>query len=158
MNDKATPTVTPIRPEREVLTKQRLPYFLGISGDTVGARGLSMHMVVIPPGAKADAHSPGYETGIYVLEGRVETRYGARLESSVVSEAGDFLFIPARRPPRGHQPQRHRAGTRHRLAQRPRPSKTTSSPTTPRRAEKGLRRSPPLPLGGRGAQRGGGDT
>ena len=29
-----------------------------------------------------------------MLEGRVETRYGPRLASSVVSEAGDFLFIP----------------------------------------------------------------
>ena len=95
MNDDAPPTVTAIRPAREVLTKQRLPYFVGISGATVGARGLSMHLVVIPPGAKADAHSHrGYETGIYVLEGRVETRYGPRLESRVVSEPGDFLFIP----------------------------------------------------------------
>jgi uncharacterized RmlC-like cupin family protein len=96
MKDNASPPgVTAIRPEREVLTKQRLPYFVGISAETVGARGLSMHIVVIPPGAKADPHSHrGYETGIYVLEGRVETRYGERLESSVVSEAGDFLFIP----------------------------------------------------------------
>ena len=84
-----------IRPEREVLTKQRLPYFVGVSGETVGARGLSMHLVVIPPGARAEPHAHrGYETAIYVLEGRVETRYGARLESTVISEAGDFLFIP----------------------------------------------------------------
>jgi uncharacterized RmlC-like cupin family protein len=84
-----------IRPEREVLTRQRLPYFVGVSGETVGARGLSMHLVVIPPGARAEPHSHrDYETAIYVLEGKVETRYGARLESTVISEAGDFLFIP----------------------------------------------------------------
>ena len=54
-----------------------------------------MHLVVIPPGARAEPHiHRGYETGIYVLEGRVETRYGLQLESSVISEAGDFLFIP----------------------------------------------------------------
>ena len=65
MNDDAVPSVKAIRPEREVLTKQRLPYFVGLSGETVGARGLSMHLVVIPPGAKADPHSHrGYETGI----------------------------------------------------------------------------------------------
>ena len=94
-DDNALPDVKAVRPEHEVLTRQRLPYFVGISGQTVGARGLSMHLVVIPPGAKADPHSHrGYETAIYVLEGRVETRYGARLESSVVSEAADFLFIP----------------------------------------------------------------
>jgi len=95
MNDDREPDVKAVRAEREILTKQRLPYFVGVSGETVGARGLSMHLVVIPPGARAEPHSHrGYETAIYVLEGRVETRYGARLESTVVSEAGDFLFIP----------------------------------------------------------------
>ena len=94
-DDDASPGVKAVRPERAVLTRQRLSYFVGLSGATVGARGLSMHIVVIPPGAKAEPHSHrGYETGIYVLEGRVETRYGARLESSVVSEAGDVLVIP----------------------------------------------------------------
>jgi len=84
-----------IRPDRELPTRQRLPYFLGISSTTAASRGLSMHIVVIPPGAASEPHShQGYETGIYVLEGRVETRYGPRLERSVVSEAGDFLFVP----------------------------------------------------------------
>lgn len=90
------PTVRAIRPEREVSTLQRLPYFVGVSGETVGARGLSMHLVVIAPGARSEPHSHrGYETSIYVLQGRVQTRYGAGLAQSVVSEAGDFLFIPA---------------------------------------------------------------
>jgi uncharacterized RmlC-like cupin family protein len=84
-----------VRPDREVVTRQRLPYFVGISGETVGAQGLSMHMVVIPPGARAQPHAHrGYETAFFVLEGRVETRSGAGLAKSVVSEAGDFLFIP----------------------------------------------------------------
>lgn len=87
--------VKALRPEKEVMTRQRLPYFIGVSAATAGATGLSMHMVVIPPGARADPHMhEGYETAIYVLEGRVETRYGDRLDQSVVSEAGDFLFIP----------------------------------------------------------------
>ena len=97
MNTESSPPrqVQAIRPEREVLTRQKLPYFVGISGQTVNAQGLSMHLVVIPPGARAEPHSHrGYETGIYVLEGRVETRYGEGLAQSVVSEAGDFLFIP----------------------------------------------------------------
>ena len=87
--------VQAVRPAAEVTTKQRLPYFVGVSGETVGATGLSMHIVVIPPGARADPHAHrGYETAIYVLEGRVETRWGEGLAHSVVSEAGDFLFIP----------------------------------------------------------------
>lgn len=91
----ASPEVVGLRPGREVMTRQRLPYFLGISGQSVGAQGLSMHMVVIPPGARAEPHSHvGYETGIYVLEGRVLTRWGASLEHETVSEAGDFLFVP----------------------------------------------------------------
>lgn len=89
------PTVKGLRPEAEVMTRQRLPYFVGISGQTVGATGLSMHIVVIPAGGRADPHvHVGYETGIYVLEGRVCTRWGASLEHETVSEAGDFLFIP----------------------------------------------------------------
>jgi uncharacterized RmlC-like cupin family protein len=68
---------------------------VGISGQTVGAQGLSMHLVVIPPGGRAEPHQHvGYETGIYVLEGRVLTRWGAALENEIVSEAGEFLFIP----------------------------------------------------------------
>jgi uncharacterized RmlC-like cupin family protein len=95
MSATPLPIVRAIRPEREVLTRQRLPYFVGVSGDTVGARGLSMHLVVIPPGARAEPHfHQGYETAIYVLEGRVETRYGPGLAQSLISEAGDFLFIP----------------------------------------------------------------
>lgn len=84
-----------IRPECRVMTRQKLPYFVGISGATAGATGLSMHLVVIPPGAIAAPHfHQGFETGIYVLEGQVETRYGAKLEKSSINQAGDFLFIP----------------------------------------------------------------
>jgi uncharacterized RmlC-like cupin family protein len=88
-------TVRAVRPGQEVMSRQRLPYFLGISGKTVGSRGIAMHVVVIPPGARAEPHRHmGYETGIYVLEGRVLTRWGESLEHEVVSEPGDFLFVP----------------------------------------------------------------
>ena len=89
------PKVQSLRPDKEVVTRQRLPYFLGISGKTVNATGLSMHLVIIPPGARAEPHiHVGYETGIYVLEGSVLTRWGSMLEHEVVSQAGDFLFVP----------------------------------------------------------------
>lgn len=88
-------TLRAIRPDRAVDTLQKLPYFIGVSGSTVGATGLSMHLVVIPPGARAEPHIHlGYETGIYVIEGRVETRYGEGLAQSIISETGDFLFVP----------------------------------------------------------------
>ncbi|HJW56411.1 MAG TPA: cupin domain-containing protein [Burkholderiaceae bacterium] len=91
--------VVALRPQQEVMTRQLLPYFVGVSGQTAGATGLSMHIVVIPPGARAEPHlHEEYETAIYVLQGRVETRYGENLSQSVVSEAGDFLFIPPGMP------------------------------------------------------------
>lgn len=89
------PKVQGVHPDREVMTRQRLPYFIGISGQTVNATGLSMHLVVIPPGARSEPHiHQGYETALYVLEGRVLTRWGAALEHEVVSQAGEFLFVP----------------------------------------------------------------
>ena len=92
-------TVQAVSPDQEVLTRQRLPYFVGISAQTVGASGLSMHLVVIPPGGRSEPHSHlAYETGIYVLEGTVCTRWGAALEHEVVSRAGEFLFIPPGMP------------------------------------------------------------
>jgi uncharacterized RmlC-like cupin family protein len=91
-----------VRPTESVMTKQQLPNFVGISSGTAGAKHLSMNIVVIPPGGAAKPHVHlGYETAIYILSGRVETRYGPGLSRSVINEAGDFLFIPADLP---HQP------------------------------------------------------
>ena len=88
-------TVKPVRPDPNAHSRQRLLYFEGISGQTVGASGLSMHVVVIPPGGRAEPHlHVGHETGIYVLEGSVLTRWGPSLEHEVVSSAGEFLFVP----------------------------------------------------------------
>jgi uncharacterized RmlC-like cupin family protein len=84
-----------IRPGAEVARRQRLDYFLGVSAETCGSTGLVMHLVVLPPGAAAEPHfHDGYQTAIYQLSGRVETRWGAGLAESVLSEAGDFLFVP----------------------------------------------------------------
>jgi len=91
--------VIAIRPEKETLTDQRLPYFVGISNATVGAREISMNLIVIPPSGAGEAHShPDYETAIYILKGRVETRYGVGLKQSMLNEAGDFIFIPPNVP------------------------------------------------------------
>ena len=96
------PHVITIRPSAETLSRQQLPYFVGVSGESAGATAISMNLVIIPPGGAAAPHFHcGYETAIYILEGRVETRCGPGLAQSVISEAGDFLFIPANLP---HQP------------------------------------------------------
>jgi len=91
-----------VRPDRETLTRQHLPYFVGISATTTGAKGISLNLVIIPPGGTAQPHlHRHYETAIYLMQGRVETRYGQGLKQSVINEAGDFLFIPPGVP---HQP------------------------------------------------------
>lgn len=94
--------VVTVRTTTTTMTRQQLPNYVGISGKTAGAKHLSMNFVVIPPGGKAQPHvHRGYETAIYLLRGRVETRYGPGLRQSIIHEAGDFIFIPADVP---HQP------------------------------------------------------
>ena len=91
-----------IRPGETMATKQGLPVFQGISGQNAGARHICMNKVIIPAGGAAKAHRhKGYETVIYLLQGRVKTLYGERLEKSMINEAGDFLDIPADLP---HKP------------------------------------------------------
>ena len=84
-----------VRPKETLTTKQNLPYSVGISKETAGAKGLSMNLVVIPPGASPKAHyHKDFETAIYLLKGRVETRFGENLKESIINEEGDFVYIP----------------------------------------------------------------
>jgi uncharacterized RmlC-like cupin family protein len=95
--------IVTVRPDEPVDTLQRLPAFVGISDETAGSAGIGMNLVIIPPGAAADPHyHDGFETAIFLLSGRVETRYGEDLRHICVNEAGDFLYIPAGVP---HQPR-----------------------------------------------------
>ncbi len=88
-----------VRPKETFIAKQQLPNFEGISAQTAGTKHLCMHLVIIPPGGQAVAHyHNGYETAIYIVKGRAETKYGEHLEYSSVNEAGDFLFIPPNLP------------------------------------------------------------
>lgn len=84
-----------VKPDSSFETKRNLNYFQGISEKTAGTKGISMNLVRVPPGGKAEPHyHDGFETAIYILEGRVENRFGEGLKESVITEAGDFLFIP----------------------------------------------------------------
>lgn len=76
--------------------RQGLTYFAGISAESVGSRAICMHMLRLPPGAKARAHlHEAHETAIYVITGRAGMWYGAQLEHHLTVEAGDYLYIPA---------------------------------------------------------------
>ncbi len=82
--------------------KQDLDYFAGISAESVGSSGICMHMVTIPPGARATAHyHEHHETAIYVLSGEANMWYGEGLKEHLTVRAGEFLYIPANMP---HQP------------------------------------------------------
>jgi uncharacterized RmlC-like cupin family protein len=79
--------------------KQGLDYFAGISAESAGAKGICMHMVTIPPGAKANAHlHENHETAIYMLRGEAAMWFGKNLEEVLTVKAGDFLYIPAGMP------------------------------------------------------------
>ena len=75
--------IVTVRVGEATQSKQSLPFFPGISTKTAGAKGLSLLKVVIPPGGKAEAHiHKGHESAIYLLQGKVETRYGEHLEKA----------------------------------------------------------------------------
>ena len=62
--------VVTVRPEATLTTKQNLPYYVGISKETAGAKGLSMNLVVIQPGSSPKAHyHKDFETAIHLLNG-----------------------------------------------------------------------------------------
>jgi uncharacterized RmlC-like cupin family protein len=102
MSHKKQTQLVRVRPDETFTTKRNLNYFPGISESTAGTQNLSMMLVRIPPGGQAEPHyHEGFEAGIYILEGKVDNRFGEGLKQSVVTEKGDFLFIPPGVP---HQP------------------------------------------------------
>jgi uncharacterized RmlC-like cupin family protein len=91
-----------VRPTGETMSRQHLPYYVGISETTAGAKNTSMNLIVIPPAGAAEPHlQKGYETAIYLLKGRVATRYGHELKKSIRRQEGDFILI---KPDVPHQP------------------------------------------------------
>lgn len=85
-----------VRAGGSITGRQGLDYAAGISAETVGARGLHMQLVTIPPGARAHAHKhAGHETAIYALSGTSAVWHGEALEHHTVVAPGDFLYIPA---------------------------------------------------------------
>lgn len=79
--------------------KQALSYAPGISAETVGATGINLQLVTIPPNGRAKAHlHAAHETAVYVMQGEIEMRYGERLQDHMVVRAGEFVYIPAGMP------------------------------------------------------------
>jgi uncharacterized RmlC-like cupin family protein len=92
----SAPTCRVVRPGDPYVGRQALTYAAGITGESVGARGICMVLATLPPGARARAHlHHGIETAIHVLEGEAVTYFGPRLGEVAVARAGDFVHIPA---------------------------------------------------------------
>jgi uncharacterized RmlC-like cupin family protein len=90
--------------------KQGLDYFSGVSAESCGAKAICMHMLVMPPGAKAKAHfHEAHETAIYMLEGVSEFLHGPNLEHCDRVSAGDYIYIPAGVPHQPYNPTDERA-------------------------------------------------
>ena len=88
-----------ITPSLTYKGKQGLTYWEGISTETVGSKGICMHSLWIPPGARAVAHRHrNHETAIYMIRGAVDTWWGDNLENFIQARADQYLYIPANVP------------------------------------------------------------
>src|SRR5262247_3425016 len=48
--------VVVVRPAAETVSRQQLPYYVGISEVTAGAKNISMNLIIIPPAGAAEPH------------------------------------------------------------------------------------------------------
>ena len=89
------PTCRVVGPQARFIGKQALSYTPGISAETVGAQGIHLQLVTIPPGGRAKAHRhESHETAIHVLSGESGMWYGDRLERHLMISAGSFSTFP----------------------------------------------------------------
>jgi uncharacterized RmlC-like cupin family protein len=96
-----------VQPGQPFTGKQGLQYAVGISAESVGAKGIHMQLVTIPPGERARAHKHAtHETAIYALTGESGVWHGERLEQHTVVKPGEFFYIPANVPHLPYNPSR----------------------------------------------------
>ena len=99
MTEKTAQTCVLIAQRAGYHGKQGLDYFAGVSAETAGAQKLCMHMVNIPPLARARPHlHESHESAVYVVSGEAGMWYGEGLKEHMWLHTGDFLYIPANVP------------------------------------------------------------
>ncbi|MEL6265023.1 MAG: cupin domain-containing protein [Pseudomonadota bacterium] len=99
MTDTMPTACRRIRPGETYAGKQGFDYLAGVARETVGARGICMHLLTIPPGGRARAHlHEGHETAILMLAGETTMWWGERLENRMDVAEGDLVYIPAGMP------------------------------------------------------------
>jgi uncharacterized RmlC-like cupin family protein len=103
----ARPTCRVVRLEDSFVGKQGLVYAAAVSAETVGARGIHMQIVRIPPGGRAKAHKHAeHETAVFALSGASCMWHGERLEQHSTLQPGEFLYIPADVPHLPYNPSK----------------------------------------------------
>jgi len=99
MTNDATPCCRVVTAGDPYVGRQNLNYVTGLTGQTVGSRGICMTVAALPPGARAKTHlHREIETAIYVLEGEAATYYGDALQHVALARAGEYVYIPADLP------------------------------------------------------------
>ena len=96
MTSQSAATCRLVRPGDTYDGKQGFTYVAGIATETVGSQAICMHLLTVPPGARAKAHyHASHETAIYCISGETVTYFGDRLEQVLTVRAGDMFYIPA---------------------------------------------------------------
>ena len=94
-----SPTCALLRAGEPFIGKQGFSYAPAVSAESVGAAGIHMQLLTVPPGGRAKAHKhASHETAIYLLSGEVGMWYGEKLEHHMINRPGEFVYIPADMP------------------------------------------------------------
>jgi uncharacterized RmlC-like cupin family protein len=68
-----------------------------ISQATTGATNIYMGIFQVPPGAQSRPHyHASCESAVYMLSGKLEVKWGDRLEQTVTIGPGDMIYVPPR--------------------------------------------------------------
>ena len=93
------PTCKVVRSGDAYVGQQGFTYLAGLTGGTVGSRGISMTLVTLPDGARAKTHlHREIETAVYVIDGEAEMYFGDELRELLRARAGEYIYIPADMP------------------------------------------------------------
>jgi uncharacterized RmlC-like cupin family protein len=102
------PTCKVVGAGARFIGKQALSYTPGISAESVGAQGIHLQLVTLPPGGRAKAHKhESHETAIHVLSGEsgmadqhVDQMHGAEALPGAIGAGQQLLRDrPCRRAP-----------------------------------------------------------
>jgi uncharacterized RmlC-like cupin family protein len=98
-NPTAAPACRVVASGGAYVGRQNLRYLAGLTGRSVGARGICMTVATLPSGARAKAHlHREIETAVYIVEGEAATYFGDALQHVVLARAGEYVYIPADLP------------------------------------------------------------